>query len=98
MKRTNKSVLNEFGERKRLIGKINAQTLAYFGHIARRHESLEKVILQGKIDGSRRRGRPKAWWLDRIKTLVGHSTQDIYRHTADRSKWRAIVEVASCQH
>ena len=98
MKRTNDSVLEEIGINKRLIGKINAQTLAYFGHIARRqHDCLEKVILQGKIEGSRRRGRPKARWIDRIKSLVGQSLPTTYQLAADRMKWRAIVEVASCQ-
>ena len=98
MKRTNVSVLEEIGEKKRLSTKINAHTLAYFGHIARRHDSLEKIIIQGKIDGSRGRGRPKALWFDRIKALVGCLTYDIYKLTKDRSQWRAMMEVASCQY
>ena len=98
MKRSNKSVLQEIGTNKRLLGKINERTLAYFGHIARRHDSLEKIILQGKIEGSRRRGRPKARLFDRVKALAGHTTNNIYKSTSNRMKWRAIVEVASCQH
>ena len=98
MKRSNKSILQEIGVKKRLLGKISAQTLAYFGHIARRHDSLEKIILQGKIEGSRRPGRPKTRLFDRVKALTGQTTNNIYKLTSDRTKWRAIIEVASCQH
>ena len=37
--------------------------LQYFGHLMRRTDSLEKTLMQGKIEG-RRRGRQRIRWLD----------------------------------
>ena len=49
-------------------------TSIYFGHIVRRQGNcLDMVILQGKIEGTRRRGRPRRRWIDMVKSLVGQS-------------------------
>ena len=96
-KRTNDSVLQEIGQ-KRLLSRINQQTLSYFGHIARRQGNcLEKVILQGKIEGTRKPGRPKSRWINRIKKLVGQPLPVLYNTAADRQKWRAILRITNCQ-
>ena len=39
--------------------------LQYFGHL-RRADSLEKTLMLGKVEGRRRRGRPRMRWLDSI--------------------------------
>ena len=40
--------------------------LQYFGHLMQRTDSLEKILMLGKIEGRRRRGRQKMRWLDGI--------------------------------
>ena len=40
--------------------------LQYFGHLMPRTESLEKILMLGKIEGRRRRGRQRMRWLDGI--------------------------------
>ena len=40
--------------------------LQYFGHLMGRADSLEKTLMLGKIEGSRRRGRQRMRWLDGI--------------------------------
>ena len=96
-KRTNLSILEEIGT-KRLLDKVNQHTLSYFGHIARRQgECLEKVVLQGKIEGTRRPGCPRSRWIDRVKNLVGKSIPALYNAASDRSMWRAIQRITSCQ-
>ena len=42
--------------------KINA----YFGHL-KRHDSLERHILEAKLEGKRRKGRPTKRWTDDIR-------------------------------
>ena len=55
MRRTNASILEEIGLSKRLLHTINIQMLSYFGHIARRKgNNLEKVIMQGMIEGKQK--------------------------------------------
>ena len=46
-----------------LILKLKFQ---YFGHLMRRADSLEKILMLGKIEGGRRRGRQRMRWLDGI--------------------------------
>ena len=40
--------------------------LQYFGYLMRRTDSLEKILVLGKIEGRRRRGRQRMRWLDGI--------------------------------
>ena len=40
--------------------------LQYFGCLMQRTDSLEKTLIQGKIEGRRRRGRQRMRWLDGI--------------------------------
>ena len=44
--------------------------LHYFGHWMQRASSLEKTLMPGKIEGSRRRGRQRMRWLDGITDSV----------------------------
>ena len=40
--------------------------LQYFGHLMRRVDSLEKILMLGGIGGRRRRGRQRMRWVDGI--------------------------------
>ena len=40
--------------------------LQYFGHLMRKADSIEKILRMGKIEGRRRRGRPKTRWLNGV--------------------------------
>ena len=40
--------------------------LQYFGHLMQRTDSFEKILMLGKIEGRRRRGRQRMRWLDGI--------------------------------
>ena len=45
--------------------------LQYFGHLMRRVGSLDKILMLGKIEGRRRRGRQRMRWFDGIMGLGG---------------------------
>ena len=42
----------------------------YFGHLMQITDSFEKTLMLGKIEGGRRRGRPRVRWLDGITDLM----------------------------
>ena len=53
--------------------------LSSFGHIMRRQESLEEVIMLGKVADSRKKGRPNTRWTDFLKEATGLSLQELSR-------------------
>ena len=46
--------------------------MEYFGHLTRRTDSFEKILMLGKSEGGRRRGRQRMRWLDGYHRLNGH--------------------------
>ena len=47
--------------------------LQYFDHLMQRTDSLEQILMLGKTEGRRRRGRQKMRWLDGITDSVDMS-------------------------
>ena len=71
-RRTNQSILNDVGITDRLSTICRRHILQYFNHITRRGEdNLEKLIVQGKVEGRRPRGRSPSRWLDQIANITG---------------------------
>ena len=98
MKRSNISVLEEIQPKRRLLPHVQSQMMKYFGHIARRGgNSLEKVIMQGCVEGRRKPGRPRTRWIDQIKSMVGCPLHELYNLVQDCQRWCDVVAVASCQ-
>ena len=65
-RRSNQSILKEISPEQSLEGLMLKLILQYFGYLMRRTDSLEKTLMLGKIEGSRRRGQQRRRWLDGI--------------------------------
>ena len=55
-RRSNQSIVKEISPEYSLEGLMLKLKLQYFGHLMQRNDSLEKILMLGKIEGWRRRG------------------------------------------
>ena len=65
-KRFNQSILKEISHGCSLEGLMLKLKVQGFGHLMQRADSFEKTLMLGRIEGRRRRGRPRMRWLDGI--------------------------------
>ena len=56
-RRSNQSILKEISPEYSLEGLMLKLKLQYFGHLMRRADLLEQILILGKIEGGRRRGQ-----------------------------------------
>ena len=65
-RRSNQSILKEISPEYLLEGLMLKLKCQYFAHLMQRTDSLEKILMLGKIEGRRRREWQKLRWLDGI--------------------------------
>ena len=58
--------------------------LQYFGHLMSTLNSLEKILMPGKIEGRRRKGCQKIRWLDGITDAMDMNLGKLRKMMRDR--------------
>jgi len=70
-----------------LLENVKKRKLLYFGHVLRKHVSLDKQILLEPclVDVA------EVWWMNNVKTWKGLSLEEAIQDTSNSQKWRRII-------
>ena len=90
-RRSNQSILKEINPEYSLKGVMLKLKLQYFGHLMQRTDSLEKILMLGKIEGRSGRGWQRIRWLDDIIDSRDVSLSKLQGLVMDRESCCAAV-------
>ena len=75
---------------------MSERKMRFFGHIVRKN-GMEKRLMQGKMEGKRRRGRPATTWFHDLKEWTKLDIAGASQLATDRESWRKIIKVTAAQ-
>ena len=86
-RKTNEEVLSSVGEKRSFTDAILNRKNNWIGHVLR-GQGMLKHLIEGRMEGKRRRGRPRIGMIDDLKES---SYVEMKKRAKDREAWRSWV-------
>ncbi|KAI5739063.1 hypothetical protein M8J77_014529 [Diaphorina citri] len=85
---TNEEVLERVKERRQVMNNISARRAKWIGHNLR-HEGMLLTLIEGMVEGTNQRGRPRKEYIRDVETDMGCQTyMELKRLAQNRNEWR----------
>ena len=69
---------------------VRQRIVRFYGHV-RRHDSLQRIIPEGMVNGKRGRSRKRCGWLGNVSRYTGMNINRCAEIATNREEWRTIV-------
>ena len=90
-RKTNISIIENIKPEWALESRVAKAALSYFGHVVRAG-GMEDDVMLGRMNGARKRGRPRQRWVDTLKGYaIGATVSNMRRYARDRAGWRGAT-------
>ena len=90
-RKTNTGIIENIKPEWTLESRVSKAALSYFGHVVRAG-GMEDDVMLGRMNGARRRGRPRQRWLETLKGYSSGATiSNMRRYARDRARWRGAA-------
>ena len=90
-RRSNQSIQKEISPEYSLEGLMLKLRLQYSGHLMGKANSLEKTLMLGKFEGSRRRGQQRMGWLDGSTDSMDMVLGGLQEFVMDKEAWCVVI-------
>ena len=87
---SNSEVLRWSGTERKLMKDIRQRQSTFFGHVMRKGQ-MENIVLTGKIEGKRRRGRPRLTYISSLAQWIGTDEAEVIKATRNRERWKTMI-------
>ena len=82
--------MSRAGTKRELMMTIRQRQLIFLGHVMRKDE-LENVVLTGKLEGTRNRGRKRLTYISSLSKCLDLSNTELLKATKDRELWKTKI-------
>ena len=89
-RKTNVEVLEMAKAKQTLLRTIQERKLQYFGHLIR-EKGKQKLLIEGKTEGTRRRGKQRRTWTSDVTNWCNLSYTKCVKMAESRKEWSSMA-------